>query len=306
MPFPEFAKIAKNVTDLLDFENQTKLTFKRKTASGVVIETETVSAAKLAGKVKGVVNDKALGELTVEAETNGQLSTKAKLTELAKDVVVNLEHSVGNPKNSGVNQGSVAASFTQPQFVVTGKFSVVDTITKTDKDGKKVDTPRAGSFQLSTIGGIDFFTAGLNVNTNVLPDRAVADYNIALKYAKDDTFAAVTTEKKCQHFNLFLKQQLNKSTAVGLKAYRLAEAPKEDSDSEKKGVQQYVTVGVEHWVDKDTTVKFSANSCGSVNAQIKHVLSNPALRVTLSGAFKPTFTNYAASSVNLALAFGEN
>jgi hypothetical protein len=60
--------------------------------SAQVIETETVSAAKLAGKVKGVVNDKALGELTVEAETNGQLSTKAKLTELAKDVVVNLEY----------------------------------------------------------------------------------------------------------------------------------------------------------------------------------------------------------------------
>lgn len=84
--------LAKNVTDLLDFNDANTLEVTRTTASGIKLVTETTSSDSLSAKVTGTVSDKSLGKLTTEGSTAGAFKTKAVLTKLADDVQVTVTY----------------------------------------------------------------------------------------------------------------------------------------------------------------------------------------------------------------------
>lgn len=285
MPFAEFGKLNKKVTDLLDFTSKTELSVKRTTASGVKIETTTTSGKSLAGKVKGTVKDKAVGELSFEGDSSGQFKNKAKLTKLADNLVATVEHAVG-PKTGGKHTGAVGITFSQPQFDFSTKLNVAE--------GAEV----TGKLDLSVVGGQDGVTAGVNVKADVFPKQNVTDYNFAVSYKQGDTFGAFTTEKKVSQFNLWIAQTLNSTTRLAVKATRLAAKPEE-------GRQEQLSFAVERDLDSDTTFKTALDSAGQLNAEITHKLSNPAWKFTLGATATPSVRNYAASSVVCKLALGE-
>jgi len=285
MPFAEFSKLNKAVKDLLDFKSNTEIVIKRTTDSGVKLETTTTSGNTLGGKVKGVVKDKAVGELSFEGSSDGQFTNKAKLTKLADNLVANVEHAVG-PKSKGKHTGAVGFTFSQPQFDLATKLNMTE------------GTEVTGKVEASVVGGQDGFIGGVQVKADAFPKFNVTDYNVALSYAQGDTFGAFTTEKKCKQFNLWVKQTLNASTRVAVQATYLAAKPED-------GRQEQLSFAVERDIDSQTIFKAGANSNGLVSTQLTHKLGNPAWKFTLGGTMTPTVRNFAASSVVCALAVGE-
>ncbi len=78
--------------DLLEFQDANNLLIKRTTTSGVALETNVTSGANLAVTIKSVTKDKNVGELSVEGGTDGQFTSKAKLTKLAANTVQTIEY----------------------------------------------------------------------------------------------------------------------------------------------------------------------------------------------------------------------
>jgi len=290
MPQTEFGRINSSIKNLLDNNAATKLTIKRTTASGIVVKNTTTSGAGLTGVVKVTVKDKAIGELTFEGDTAEEFSSKAKLTKLADNLVVKLEHSVG-PKSEGLHIFGTDFVLSQPRFDVQAKVKVTQ--------GNEEKKP-SGALEASIVGtpsaGV---TAAVQVKASLFPVAALKDYNVALSYTQGANKAVLVTEEKCQQYNLWLSHQYTAKTLVGGRVSYLSEK------SANGGKREQVQLGVEHKLDQQITFKANATLAGVVKAQIKNTLSNPDLRVTFGASFTPTWRKYSADAVSLALALGD-
>lgn len=287
MSFPDFGKLQKSVNDLLKFKKANEFTVKRTTASGVAIETSNgFGGEALSAKVKGTVKDKAVGKLTFEGNTAGQFSSKAELTKLADNFVVNLEHSVG-PDSDGNHVLGFGSTFSQEQFKVQTDIAVTQT------------TEFNGSLDLSVVGGAEGFTGGVSLQADVFPKQALNNYNVSASYSQGDTFVGLSTEKKVSIFNLFLKQNINPQTRAGFKATYLDAKP-------ENGRREQFTAVLERDLDGATTIKSSFDLENNVKMSLEHVLTNPGLKITLASTHKPTsLRTLEAKTVSLALSFEE-
>jgi hypothetical protein len=292
--FPSFKDFVKPVNDLMDFEEGSKMTVKRMTASGVKIEQETELSTGLATKVKGVVKDKQFGELSVEGTTAGQFTTKMKMNKCVDDCVFTLEHAVG-PKSKNMHTGAFSTVFSQKQFASTLKLGVLEGTSAT-----------SGSFETSVVGGQDGVVAAVQLKGAIFPEQKLKDYDAAVSYKLDDTFGAVTTEQKFSKINAFLMHNCCASTRFGVKASRTAGKKEKDKDGKEVEVPAVLAVSavVEHCLDDETTAKFGINDSRVVTSSIEHKLKS-GMGLTLAGSFKPTWRNCAATNVALALSFGD-
>jgi len=287
MSFPAYKKFAQHITDLLDFDDSNTLTVTRSTASGIKIKTETTSADALSAKVTGTVTDKALGKLVVESTTAGAFQTKAQLTKLADDVSVTITHNY--KKNHSLK---VAGDYSQKLFVVSGETSVSETADKYN-----------ATLKASVVGGAEGVVGGVEGVADIYPAQALTDYSAKIQYSQDDSYGAVSAEKKLSVFNIFLSQKIE-SNVFGVKV-NVNTAAKDSTDATKTATAFTYTAVVERALDSATSAKLSYSDAGNVGFSLTHQLTNPAFKVSLSTASKPSWKNLAASSVNVAFTVAE-
>jgi hypothetical protein len=278
MPFPSFGDLAKSVNDLFDFQDANEVSFTRKTASGMVVETTATSASPLAGKVKATLKDKSIGKLVLNADTGGAFKTKATFTELAQNVSVTLEHAF-----KGSHKGSASATFSQEQFALTGKVTVAQGETT------------SADFDVSVVGGADGITGGVNVLASS-STQTVTDYNVGVSYAQDKLFGALTTDTKCLGQNFHFQYAANDNATVFVQASRLPT----ESGSEFCG-----GAGYEYDLGSDTTVKQAFNCSKILKSSITHTLANPSVSITLAAVHEATSRHFNTQSVSFGVEIGE-
>lgn len=268
MPYKpnKYGDFGKNANDLLDddFNFGNKLTIKRKTASGLKVDTAiSVKNGGLAGKVKTVLKDKEIGEVELTADTSASFNFKAKLTQLGEGIKATIKGSVKDKDFSG----GVTADYSQESFAGTVNVGL--------KDAKEV---LSGSVGAAAVIGFDGVSLGAQAKSKVDNKFAFSspDVNMAFQIAEDDFTFGLSTETLAQgEVGLRAKfhQTINSSTERALLF---------------QSSENVLTFATKYALDDVTTMKHSVSTTGVLQTAITHKLANPAAKINLATQFKTT------------------
>jgi predicted regulator of Ras-like GTPase activity (Roadblock/LC7/MglB family) len=292
---PTFGNIGKKVADLFKkkFEDSKKhtLTIKNKSKTGVNVESVATVESKISGATKATYKEASLGEFEVNCSTRGDLKGQATLDKLFKGLKVILSGGHGDLAGKEPGFGAKAsAEYSQDFF-----SSTLDVTVNPEKSSGKVDA--------SVVIGFDGLSVGGEVKTTVNNEANfdLADHNFGVQYAKDDFIAALKTSCRgdivtaSYHHTISKEQQ-----AAGQFVY--------NPDGEASQ-QKVFTIGCEHQLDKDTTIKGMLDSNGNLSTFIQHSLASPKVQLGLSSIFKLDASNTSASlsskSFGIALTVGD-
>jgi len=279
---PYFGKIGQSVKDLFKKKYEYDHTVKtiNKAKNGWTLESGAKSADNVKGFIKGKYADPAWGESEVEVNTCAKSENKAtlKLKKLADGVTVTL----GSTCKDGSSDLSADIQYEQEYFAE-------QTVLKTDIFNKH-------TLDLSATVGFDGLAVGGQVKLDLSKGADVTDTNVGAQYTNSDFTLSLYTEKNCDLINGGYFQKINRDTQVGaLIKY----------DTTGKSARS-VTIGTEHQLDFDTTIKASAElPTGVVSTAIEHRLSNPKLQFGVAAQFKALERPLVASKFGLSLTFGD-
>lgn len=267
---PQFKDLGKKAKDLFkkqyDYKNEIKVTSK---TSGVKIESGMGS--KFAGYSKANWTDEFLGDIEVEAHSEGVAKGQFKLCNVADGVNVTV---------AGAAAGDLSVEATYVQDMVAAMA----------KGSHNIDKG-ATALTASAVVGLDSISVGGQVNLDA--SGAPTDYNFGASYATSDLVAAVTTAKKAQDISLNVLNKWSSTTTLGASA----------THSLASGNQSFA-LGTDMALDKSTQVKLKVDSQGKVGTAVVHKLASPQMTVGVSSEFDVGGESLKATKFGISLSFG--
>jgi hypothetical protein len=276
---PLFGKLGKDCGDLLkkkyDFKNS--VTSKYATSQGVPLNFEINGdiTKDLSGSLKTTYKDKSFGEIEGSVGTVGKLGGSIKLDKLVDGLSVTTKGSTCPDM-----EGSIAAEYRMDNLSASAELAL----------------PKSSLVASGVIG-----TAGLSFGFKTkacLQTSAFKDFDVACQYEQADFVFTAASEKKGDLVTASLYHTVSKSQAVGAKitCSPLAEASKQIS----------MTVGCQHKLDADTTLKAKLDSAGVLCTALEHSLMGPNLKVNFAAQFNYTGKNtLTADKFGVGLTFGK-
>jgi hypothetical protein len=264
-----------------------KLTVKRKTASGLAVETTTTSSGNnLAGSVKLTYKEKGLGEFEVSDNTKGALKGKAKFTNLQPGVVLTLE-----PSCTPTFAMKTTVDYSQDNFTVSGALTATESTTPATGD-KAATSSFSTDVALSAVAGFEGVSLGGSVEAKSKDDYA-QDFNMGLNFAEDDfNFSLVTsTDKKAGP--IVTGRFFQKVSADLSSGFQFTNPSNE------------VTLGSEYRLDSKTVFANSVSTAGAIKLGVEHILSNPAAKVNLACSGTTSGLNLAVAKYGLSVTLGD-
>jgi len=260
---PKYGDLGKVVNDLLndDFSYKNKLTIKRKTASGLKVDTSTTFKGKgYSGQVKAVYKDKSIGELELVGSTTNEFTSKLKLSKLAEGVKATVKAALkGGKKSFGTT-----VNYAQENFAAT-----VDLGLKDDK---------TGAVTVGAVVGFEGVSLGGQLKSKVSDTFAFGSpqLNMAFQIAEDDFSFGLATE----HLE---------DNATGL----LAKFHQSVSKTSERALlfafpANTLTLVNKYALDDVTTLKTSVTTDGTVKTALKHTLAQPKVQLKLATEFATT------------------
>jgi len=259
---PYYNKLGKKVKDLLGkkFEIKNELKTINKSANGVTLESSFNGDGAVSGASKGTYKPGCY-ELEGVFKTANEVNLKVASKKLAPGLEVSLQ---GKSKKQQV---ILDAKYAQPFYAGSA------TVTTNVKDYK---TTINGSFMI----GFDGLSVGINGVVDVSADDKLKDYNCGAEYTQDDLTISLFTQSLGSKITASYWQKLSGDC-------NLAASLQMDPDAleDGKGAAHCLTVGVEHKLDSATMLAAKMNTCGTVNTNIEHILSNPAVKLSIGASF---------------------
>jgi hypothetical protein len=280
---PFFADFGRSIKNLLTkkYDNKNQVQIISKVSSELTFET-TVSAADskskgcdVNGAVKTKYKNKDFGTIEGEIDTAGRLTGELALTTLAKgvEVTVRATDRPNGKLNIQYKAENVAASLGAGM----------------ESSTNKVDA--------SVVAGFDNFSVG-----------GAAEYDTSAADASDYNFGS---EYSTIDYTITCKTQDKANTLVASYFYNL---PGRGKLPVQVGTQlnwnlktnaRTVTVGSDVTVDEHTSVRAKVDSNFSASAALEHRLSNPLMRVALSGQWDITKRTSQPERFGVGLTFGD-
>jgi len=130
----------------------------------------------------------------------------------------------------------------------------------------------------------------------------LTNYNCGAEYTQDDLTVSLFTQKKGSVIVASYYQNISGDCNLGASLKMDPDVANEMSDE-----KHILTVGVDYKLDSATDVAFKGDTSGVVGANIKHVLSNPCLKLDIGASFdtKKTTNVLAANKFGIACTFGD-
>jgi hypothetical protein len=270
----QFKDLGKKAKDLFkkqyDYSNEIKVT---STASGVKIESGGSVNNGLVGYTKANWKDDYLGDVEVEANSNGLAKGQFKLKNVADGV---------NLTVAGAGCGLVSLETTYVQDFISATFKASHNVTK-----------GCTGASASAVLGHDGVSVGGQVDMDV--GGSVKDYNIGAEYASKDLTAAAVTSSKGDDITVSFFQNISGRTSIGASMLVKPES----------GSNTY-TLGTDHQLDSNTGIRAKADSNGIVGVAVSHVLADPNVKLGVSAQFDAMSSDaFKAQKFGLSMSFGE-
>jgi len=273
---PQFSNFGKKTKDLFkktyDFKNELKVVCKTTDAT---LESGGYQAKPITGFTKATWKDPKLGAFEVESHSDGLLKGKLVSTKW-NDVGVTVEG------NSDTAASTISAEGAYVKESVAATLKVAHTLDK----GTVANASLVVSSDRIAVGGtVDFD----NLN-------APSGYNVGTEYTQKDLVATVVTADKMNDILLSYFQTVSPRLSLGSTLLVKPEAG-----------SRLLTFGGEFGLDKETNVKFKADSKGVVGTSVTRVLSNPAVKVQASAEFNTAQSTdvFTPKKFGLSLCFGD-
>jgi hypothetical protein len=281
---PLWGKFGNNLKDLLtkkyDYKNQ--LAVKNNVASDLAIES-TVGlgdAQTFTGTVKATYKNKDFGQIESEIGTapnkdKATLSTEVKATKIYDGLTV------------------IVKGTDVPNVKVTGEYRQESVATSVQVEAAKDKTQVEGTLAV----GFDGFTVG--GQGRYCGNHGVADYNFGAEYSQNEYALTIKTEKKTDLLvgsywhNIPSSRNKLKTQVGGQVNWNVDNGSK------------VFTVGTEHDIDEGTTVKGKIDTDGVLGAVVEHRLTNPAVKLNLSGNWQVKDKSTNPKQFGVALTFGD-
>jgi len=276
---PFYSKFGKSFSDLLKkkFEYNTKISTRNNVTSEVNIEsTASTDKGNYSGSVKATYKNKDFGEVETEANTEGCLTGSVKATKLVDRLTLTLS-GTANPS------GKLLAEYNQEHFAVTGQVEHTSETTK---------------LEATAVVGFDGFSVGGQARYDTATSD-LEDYNAAAEYSHDDFTATIVTTDRADKLTASYYHRI-KNRVPGLKTFV---GGRFEYDLTKQANNRVLTIGVEHDVDKVTTVKGKVDNNGTFAAVVEHRLDNPAVKLQLASQWKGRSTT--PEKYGLGVTFGD-
>lgn len=281
---PQFKDFGKGLNDLFKkkFDYENTVTIKRSTASGLKIETvgkQVVNDKKtsLGGSVKLSYKEKGLGEFEASNNHAGNLTGKAKFTNLADGVVATLESTLNSKFKA-----SAQVDYTQDHVAASAKVQLAE-----GADAHVTSGTVAG------VVGYEGISLGAALNfSNAGGKFGSPDVQMGFNFAENDFQFALTTENSKAGPVVRAKffQQVNATLQSGFQF---------DSDNT-------VTLGFQNQLDKDTLLKTTISTSGVINTALNYTLANPSAQVNLATQFNTTNgLDWAAGKHGVGITLGD-
>jgi hypothetical protein len=274
MPVPQFKDLGKKAKDLFkkqyDFKNEIKVV---STAAGVKLESGGSHAKGLVGYTKANWKDDYLGDVEVEAHSCGLAKGQFKLANVADGV---------NLTVSGCAAGSLNLEANYVQ----------DCVSATAKAGHNLNKGST-SLSASAVFGFDGVSVGGQVDLDA--SGSPKDYNVGAQYAAKDLVAALVTSNKGDDITISFHQKVSCCYSMGASMLVKPES----------GSRAY-TFGTDYCLDKNTSIKAKAGSCGTVGVAVSHKLADPKVKLGISAQFNALSDDiFKAQKFGICMNFGE-
>jgi len=283
---PYYSKLGKSVADLFKkkFEIKNELKVINKSQNGVTLESSFGGDTSMNGVVKGTYA-KAGNEFEGTFKTVGEVNAKI----VAKKLTPGLEASLsGESKKSLIK---LEAKYAQPFYATAWDLSHT-------LDNQK--TLLNGSLTI----GFDGLSVGVNGQVEPMSsENVITNYNCGAEYTQDDLTVSLFTEKKGSVIVASYYQNISGDCNLGAQLKMDPDVVNDEMSDEK----HVLTVGVDYKLDSVTDVALKGDTSGVVGANIRHVLSNPSLKLDIGASFdtKKTTNVLAANKFGIACTFGD-
>jgi hypothetical protein len=278
------------VATLFDFTN--RVVVKRNTGNGLSVSTTATFDDNISGEVEAVYNSSDFGKLTVNQQTNGAVSAKAKLTTLADNLTVNVEgYSNVSHVSNGDDTLKITAQYLQEQFALDGALSVSRSVSDNKEEGSNFNS----SVVLKASGGSDGFSVGGVINLNPQGENKVGDYDAGFRYAQDNFNFNVQTAKRGQRVNAGYFHRISNIHQFGLYG-----------TLDRSSNARTLTLLNDYDLDSNTCTRVSLDTNGTARVALQHSLADPRVRVNVAQQldFKGN-SKFTASKFGLGLTFGD-
>jgi len=237
-------------------------------------------AQTFTGTVKATYKNKDFGKIESEIGTapnkdKATLSTEVKATKIYDGLTV------------------IVKGTDVPNVKVTGEYRQESVATSVAVEAAKDKTQVEGTLAV----GFDGFTVG--GQGRYCGNHGVADYNFGAEYSQNEYALTIKTESKTEKLvgsywhNIPSSRNKLKTQVGGQVNWNVENGSK------------VFTVGTEHDIDEGTTVKGKIDTDGVLGAVVEHRLTNPAVKLNLSGNWQVKDKSTNPKQFGVALTFGD-